>query len=91
MNKTSVDTYINEKKFKCLNEYSFMGDLMNEPVLVQVVAHVHNEKNMFVNVLETLPVHTFRGGSFKRDVMKAHDELKEALEAHRQIVDARHK
>lgn len=73
-------------KFTALIEYVFKEDLMNDPVTVHTVAHTHNGEPLFVNMVESLPVHTFRGGMFKREVVKAHKTKEDALKAHIEIV-----
>ena len=65
-----------------LRSYVFSGDLMNNPVIVTTV----KRDKQWITIIENLPVHTFRGGSYKQDIVAANKTWREAKKQHNDIL-----
>jgi hypothetical protein len=68
-----------------LISHIFQKDLMDNPIIVTTAK---TEKG-YLTMIENIPVHTFRGGSFKRDVVNVAKTEKEGIEYHNDVVNGR--
>jgi hypothetical protein len=65
-----------------MRTYVFQGDLMNSPVIVTTV----KRETQWITIIENLPVHTFRGDSYKQDVVAVNKSWRAAKKEHNDIV-----
>jgi hypothetical protein len=70
--------------------YVFGSDLVEKKaVIVSTVKRATakpEDEAQYVNIVENLPVQTFRGGSWAQDVLGAHKTFEDADKAHEQII-----
>jgi hypothetical protein len=82
-------------KFIAKISYVFTDDILNTPIVVSTTKVKLNKKNkesldveeiQYVTVIENLPVLTFRGGSWAKDIIGSSPELNKALDVHNKVV-----
>jgi hypothetical protein len=69
-------------KINAIRTYVFQGDLMNNPVIVTTL----KRESQWITIIENLPVHTFRGKSYKQDIVAVNTTWRDAKKEHNDIV-----
>jgi hypothetical protein len=72
-------------KMKGITSHKFGKDLYDTPLIITTA---ETEKGI-VTMIENVPVFTFRGGSFKRDILNVTKDQKEALKFHMAVLEGK--
>ena len=65
--------------------YVFKENLLKDPVTITTIL----AERGYITFIETLPVHTFRGGAYKRDILQIHETKEEALKYHAEVCEGK--
>ena len=63
-----------------LRDYIFKDDLMDTPLVLTTIKY----NDRFITLIENVPVHTFRNGAHKQDVVGVNKTMREAMKFHKE-------